>query len=198
MGETHDAMRTIRSHEYKLILNLMPERAWCQYSSYKEGSYPALAEMNVLNLKQQLTPAQAAFLAPNKPEVELFDLKKDPFEINNVADDPEYAGVRQELLAQLGNWRRDVILDQGISEEFRASGIFPDSCPTPTVAEWIGQNQDNYDFRKYGYPGWYPTRTLEQWEKVRAIWEPYVFRDADVELPRPGIPFTSKTAGTKP
>ena len=63
-------MRAIRSREYKLILNLMPERPWCQYNRYKEGSYPMLAEMNVLNLQGKLTPAQAAFLAPHKPPIE--------------------------------------------------------------------------------------------------------------------------------
>jgi arylsulfatase A-like enzyme len=48
MGDTHDAMRAIRSEDHKLILNLMPERAWCQYSGYKEGAHPVLAEMNGL------------------------------------------------------------------------------------------------------------------------------------------------------
>ena len=61
---------------YKLILNLMPERACCQFSHYKEGAYPPLAEMNVLNLQGKLTPEQAAFMAPNKPQIELFDLRK--------------------------------------------------------------------------------------------------------------------------
>ena len=64
MDETHDAMRAIRSKDFKLILNLMPERPWCQFNRYKEGAYPMLAEMNVLNLKGQLTPEQAAFFAP--------------------------------------------------------------------------------------------------------------------------------------
>jgi N-sulfoglucosamine sulfohydrolase len=194
MDEVHDAMRSIRSKEYKLILNLMPERPWCQYSRYKESAYPMLAEMNVLNMKGKLTPEQAAFMAPNKPEVELFDLRTDPYQVRNVADDPTYAQVKAELLAELENWRRNVIKDQGVSDEFRALGVFPDKCPTPTVGEWVAANGEKYDFEKSGWPAWYPTRTLEEWEKVRAMWEPYVFRDPRSKIQRPTIPSTSKGA----
>ncbi len=77
MDDTHDAMRAIRSKDFKLILNLMPERPYCQFSHYKESAYPALAEMNVLNIKGLLTPQQAAFMAASKPEIEMFDLRTD-------------------------------------------------------------------------------------------------------------------------
>ncbi len=38
---------------------------------------------------------------PFEPEWELFDLEKDPLEMQNVVDDPAYAGVVQELKAEL-------------------------------------------------------------------------------------------------
>ena len=56
MDDTFDAMRTIRSKKYKLIHNLMPERAYCQFNQYKETSYPVLALLNVLSGKLELTP----------------------------------------------------------------------------------------------------------------------------------------------
>ena len=187
MGDTHDAMRAIRSKEYKLILNLMPERAWCQYSGYKEGAYPVLAEMNVLNLQGQLTPEQAAFFAPTKPDVELFDLRHDPHEVNNVADAPEYAAIKSTLLSELDDWRRSVIEDKGVSEEFRAVNIFPTKCPSDSVDAWVSNNASKYDFKRYGVPGWYPTRSLAEWETARDKWEPYVFRKPGQDVPRPAI-----------
>jgi len=192
MDETHDAMRAIRSEDYKLILNLMPERAYCQFNRYKESAYPGLAEMNILNLKGKLTPEQAAFLAPRKPEIELFDLRVDPHEVRNVANDPKYAKVKTELLAELENWRRHVIHDLGVSDAFRAQGLYPASCPTATVGEWVAQNTATYNFKENGWPSWYPTRTLEEWEKARALWEPYVFRGPSEKVPRPAIPGTTK------
>ncbi|MCM2372522.1 sulfatase family protein [Aporhodopirellula aestuarii] len=187
MGETHDAMRSIRSKDYKLILNLMPERAYCQYSSYKEGAYPVLAEMSVLYLKGQLTPQQAVFMAANKPEIELYDLRSDQHELNNLADDPDHAEIKAELLANLAHWRENVIHDQGVTDDFRAIGVFPETRPTSTVSAWVAQNAGNYDFKKFGYPGWYPTRTLEEWEKAREIWTPYVFREPGDKIKRPNV-----------
>jgi len=197
MDDAHDAMRSIRSKDHKLILNLMPERAYCQFSHYKEGAYPPLAEMNVLNLQGKLTPEQAAFLAPHKPEIELFDLSKDPHEVNNVAKDPAYAAVKKELLSELEKWRKEVIDDQGVSEEFRATGLFPEKCPTPTVGEWVEKNVKNYDFTKNGSPSWFPTRTLEEWEKARDLWIPYVFRGPEEKVARPVISFTKKNKKKK-
>lgn len=192
MDETHDAMRAIRSKDHKLILNLMPERPYCQFNRYKEGAYPVLAEMNVLKLKGKLTPQQAAFFAPKKPTVELYDLRSDPHEVNNLADDPKYADIKAELLSELDNWRKNVIRDQGVSADFRAKNAFPDTCPTDTVDAWVAANQSNYDFNKYGWPAWYPTRTLAEWEKAREQWSPYVFRGPADSVSRPSLVYSKK------
>lgn len=157
MDETYDAMRAVRTKEFKLIHNLMPERAYCQFNKYKENSYPVLAELNVLNLKGKLPPEQAAFMASSKPEFELFDLKNDPYELNNLADNPEYAETKTELLKELNNWRENVIKDKGITDEFRTGG----------------------------WPSDYPTRTLGEWETVLELWKPYVFREPESKVQRP-------------
>ncbi len=187
MDETHDAMRAIRSKEFKLILNLMPERPWCQYNRYKEGAYPVLAEMNVLHLQGKLTPEQSAFFAPTKPEIELFDLGVDPYEVHNVADDPAYADVKNEMLNALNDWRKNVINDAGVSSEFRAEGFFEKSCPTSTVDAWVEANSDSHDFNRHGWPSWYPTRSLAEWQKARDLWAAYVFRGPTENVPRPSI-----------
>ncbi len=187
MDETHDAMRAIRSKHFKLIHNLMPERPWCQYNRYKEGAYPVLAELNVLHLQGKLTPAQAAFMASSKPEFELFDLRKDPHEVRNVAGKPEYEAIESQLKAALGQWRRKVIQDRGVSEIFRARAVFEAACPEPTVDKWVERHTDQYDFNRDGWPAWYPTRTLAEWEKARAAWAPYVFRGPEETVARPII-----------
>lgn len=197
MDETHDSMRAIRSKDHKLILNLMPERPWCQYNRYKEGAYPVLAEMNILNLQGKLTPEQAAFFAPSKPPVELFDLKIDPHEVHNVADDPAYAAVKAELLAELEKWRHDVIFDQGVSDEFRAIDLYPTLCPLGTVDDWVKANPDGHDFLKHGWPAWYPTRTLAEWQKARDLWAPYVMRKPNEKVARPVISHPRKRGPKK-
>ena len=135
----------------------MPERAYCQFNQYKESSYPVLAELNILNMKGELAPEQAAFMASEKPEFELFDLKNDPYELNNLADDPGFAEIKAELLNELNNWRENVIRDKGVTDEFRQGG----------------------------WPATYPTRSLEKWEEVLELWKPYVFRDPASNIRRP-------------
>jgi N-sulfoglucosamine sulfohydrolase len=163
MGDTHDAMRMVRSKKYKLIHNLMPERAWLQLSEYKEEQYPMLAEMNVLNMQGKLTPAQAAFFAPSKPEFELFDLENDPHVINNLAVDSKMADVKDELLSELNTWRES-INDQGVSDEFRNGGL----------------------------PSTYPTRSLEEWQAHLGKWKPWVFRAPDSKIAHPNAKKKSK------
>lgn len=192
MDETHDSMRAIRSKDHKLILNLMPERPWCQYNRYKEGAYPMLAMMNVMNLKGQLSAAQARFFAPRKPEVELYDLSRDPHEVENVADDPAYAAIKTKMLQELQQWRTDVIDDQGVSPEFRAIGVYPDTPPEGSVDKWVEQNSAKVDFNMHGWPAWYPTRTLSQWEEAVELWKPYVFRKPGESVARPVISHARK------
>lgn len=192
MDETHDAMRSIRSKDYKLILNLMPERPYLQYNQYKENAYPVLAEMSIMYLKGELTPEQSAFFAPKKPRIELYDLQKDTFEVNNVAENPEYSALKKELLRELQNWRTQIIKDKGVSDTFRAIGLFPDENPFATVDEWVAKNEKKYDFDRVGWPAWYPTKTLDEWQKAREKWEPYVMRGISEEVPRPEIGIIKK------
>jgi uncharacterized sulfatase len=87
-----------------------------------------------MNLKGELNQDQAKFMAHIKPEIELYDLKKDPFELKNLADDKEYSTVKKELLSKLTEWRKS-INDTGVSEEFRKGG-WPSVCPTRSREEW--------------------------------------------------------------
>ena len=114
----------IRSKDFKLIQNLMPERPWRQFNRYKVGSYPMLAVMNVMNIKGELTPEQSAFFAPTKPELELFDLRSDPHEVKNLAGTPKHTAIQAEMLAELEAWRKDVIQDRGVSEAFSAAHTY--------------------------------------------------------------------------
>ncbi len=168
MDDTHDAMRMIHSTRYKLIHNLMPERAWLQYNEYKETHYPMLAEMNVLYQQGKLNPAQSAFFAPTKPEFELFDLQTDPHEIHNLADDPAFGKIKADLLEKLNAWRKS-INDPGVTEAFRRGG----------------------------WPATYPTKTLEEWQAVVEKWKPWVFRASDANVQHPFKPHKPKKGKKK-
>jgi arylsulfatase A-like enzyme len=145
MDDTHDASRTARSQKFRYILNLMPERAYCQYNQYKESSYPGLAVMNVLHLQGKLPPEQDAFMKEKKPSEELYDIRNDPSEIHNLADKPEYSETLNEFRTRLAKWRT-AVGDFGVTPEFRSGG----------------------------WPGIYPTRSLAEWLSIEAMWENHI------------------------
>jgi len=166
MDNTHDAMRAIVGEHsdgktYKLIHNLMPERAYCQYNWYKEARYPVLALMNVMYMKGQLNEVQAQFMQPNKPDFELFCLSNDPHEIKNLAKNPKHSSTFTSLKSKLDNWRKNVIHDQGVSREFR----------------------------KGGWPTQYPTASLTEWENRLTLWKDWVFRTPKSKAKHPAKQF---------
>lgn len=146
MDDTHDAIRACRDKRFKYILNLMPERPYCQLNEYKEKQYPILALLNVMHIKGQLNEVQDRFMQPSKPKEELYDLAADPYETRNLAGDPAFAADLERMRKALAEWR-DEVGDQGVTEEFR----------------------------KGGWPATYPTASLEEWEKRLQQWNEKVF-----------------------
>ena len=51
-----------------------------------------------------MTEVQARIFQPKRPEEELYDLRNDPFEIRNLADDPEYQQRLLSMRAKLDTW----------------------------------------------------------------------------------------------
>jgi hypothetical protein len=80
----------------------------------------------------KLTPVQALFMAPRKPDEELFDLRSDPWEINSLAASPDRQKTLKRMRAILEKWTKDT------GDE----GQFPeqDSSITPRDRERIREN----------------------------------------------------------
>jgi uncharacterized sulfatase len=53
------------------------------------------------------------------PEVQLFDLEQDPWEMNNIANNPEYCTKVKELKAAVSNWMKE----QGDEGNLEGEGI---------------------------------------------------------------------------
>ncbi len=105
--ETVDRIRCVRNKQYKYIRNFMPERPYTQTNAYKERSYPMLNLMKELHTQGKLTPVQALFMAPRKPDEELYDIKNDPYEINNLAASSEHQQTLKKMRAILDKWIKD-------------------------------------------------------------------------------------------
>jgi uncharacterized sulfatase len=115
MDETYDMFRVVRDGRYKYIRNYMPQRPYAQSHSYGDNS-DIMSEWHRLDAAGELNAEQALFMRDSKPAEELYDLKTDPYELHNLADDPQHAAMRQKLSNELDVWMLS-IRDLGVVPE---------------------------------------------------------------------------------
>ncbi|PKQ64268.1 arylsulfatase [Labilibaculum filiforme] len=151
-GDAADNIRSICDGKYKLIWNRMPNTPWMQLSSYKKLQYPAFTLYQQLYKEGKLNDAYKQFMAPARPEIELFDLEKDPMELNNLASNKNYKSVKEKLFEKLSNkmeeFERNLILesDETISQAKATSAVyFKESMEKRNLNEHIS----NSDLLKY-------------------------------------------------
>lgn len=113
--ETVDRIRCVRTEKYKYIRNFYPERPYTQFNAYKKHQYPVLTLMQVLYKQGKLTPVQAKFMGSDRPAEELYDLEKDPYEINNLVNDPGHKDILAGLRSKLNTWLEEA--DRGTYPE---------------------------------------------------------------------------------
>jgi len=109
-------VRSIQDHNYKLIWNINYKEEFLSSGS-KHGNklYESwLVESNVT--KEEFEHAK---LYRNRPEFELYDVKKDPYELNNLAEDKSFAKTKDKLFTDLKIWMNEQG-DKGIETEWKA------------------------------------------------------------------------------
>jgi arylsulfatase A-like enzyme len=116
--ETVDRIRGIRMGNFKYIRNFYPQRPYLQPCDYKDNK-PFMPVLRELYAAGKLNAAQSLHLAETRPEEELYDLTKDPWEIHNLAADPGYQSHLSDFRALLDRWIEDSD-DQGRNPETMA------------------------------------------------------------------------------
>ena len=95
-----DRMRCVRSKRYKYIRNFNPELS---HDRSGFGNVEVVRMMRKLYEDNKLTPFQAAYFKP-KPGEELYDIKNDPWELNNLASSPKHKHLLDTMRAELNKW----------------------------------------------------------------------------------------------
>lgn len=103
LDEAIDKIRCVIGERFKYIRNDMPEVPYTQPMIYRETKYPTWKPLKDMYKAGKLNEAQAAFFKPTKPAEELYDLEKDPWEINNLAGKPEYKQVLERMRTALSD-----------------------------------------------------------------------------------------------
>lgn len=93
----------VRDARYKLIYNVLGGKEGSPLSS---GNY-CNAWWESQKPEYLHTPVRAVYdRVENPPEIELYDLRSDPYEWDNLADIPQLAVERDRLMVEIENWRQ--------------------------------------------------------------------------------------------
>ena len=128
----YDPIRTVTDGRYKYVRNYIPYQPLCLRNFYQWGMPANLAWDEYFLSGKCQKPAWRRPYEPQATEM-LFDVEEDPFELNNLAGDEEYAETLQRLRKAMSDHLR----------ETRDLGFFPDSMRQKGQAlfTWVHDEQ---------------------------------------------------------
>ena len=137
-------MRGIRTHDFLYIHNFRPSRWPAGTPNYQKSTFfpsfygdvdggPTRNYMLTHRDEDEIHTNLFALSFEKRPEIELYDLKNDPDQLNNIADNPNYEDIKKQLGDQLMEELKQtndprVIGDGDVFESYPYTGgtIFPD------------------------------------------------------------------------
>ena len=103
MDERYDIIRMVRDRRFRYIRNYEPLKPYYQYMNTPERG-ATMKEIRRLEKINGLPPAARLFSANRKPIEELYDLENDPYEINNLSEDPKYIKQLKKMREAHYSW----------------------------------------------------------------------------------------------
>ena len=176
-----DVIRAVRDKQFKYIRNYRPEQGYYLPIEYRER-IPAMQELLRLRDEGKLNEAQKQWFRESKPKEELFDCSVDPFELNNLADHPEYQDKLNELSAEMDNWLGVIEDNPDLPEAELIKKLWNDNVAQPVTSEPIITNDNgkvtiNCETKgaSIGF------KVVKKWGKAPKSWEVY---QSEIELPQ--------------
>lgn len=115
MDERYDMQRSVRSKEFKYIRYYESYKPYTQFMNTPEKG-EIMVEIRKAASNETLPLAGVHMTMDTKSDEELFDLKKDPWELNNLANDPAYKHKLLEMRQAHARWS-DNTKDAGLIPE---------------------------------------------------------------------------------
>lgn len=103
LDSEYDRVRSVMNKKYQYIRNFFPQRPLYMNVEYRKQQ-PGMREILRLNEAGELNQQQAFWFKETKAEEELYDLERDPFQLNNIIKEEGNEVVLEELRFQMDKW----------------------------------------------------------------------------------------------
>lgn len=131
--EAYDMVRAVRDRRFRYIRNYFPNQPYFTWIAFR-NNHPVMQELWRLHLEGKLEGPQKTLFEVPRPAEELYDIEKDPYEINNLAGEPEYQSTLQRMRQLLDDWRIRCGDMGDISEEQIVARMWPGGVQPKTSA----------------------------------------------------------------
>jgi N-sulfoglucosamine sulfohydrolase len=132
LDEAYDMVRAVRDRRYKYIRNFLPHLPRMLWIPYR-NRHAVTREIWRCYIAGTLEGPQRWFAEASRPPEELYDLERDPWELNNLAGDPGHADVLERMRDAMQEWRERVG-DLGEMDEVHMKRLWYPDGPQPTTA----------------------------------------------------------------
>lgn len=105
--ESYDMVRAVRDQRYKYIRNYYPQKPYVLHVPYR-NRMRTMQELLRLDAEGKLEGPQKLWMRNSRPPEELYDTRRDPFEINNLAEDPGHQKTLVRLREALDRWMEEI------------------------------------------------------------------------------------------
>ena len=136
-----DVIRAVRDEQFKYIRNYRPEQGYYLPITYRER-IPVMQELLRLKEEGKLNDVQMQWFREQKPKEELFDCSVDPFELNNLADNPKYQEKLNELRAEMDKWLKAISDNPDLPERELIKKLWNGKDTQPSTSEPIISNDN--------------------------------------------------------
>ena len=107
MDSEYDRVRAIRDSRFLYLRNYMPEKPFYQNIGYRLQQ-PMMVKILQMKEKGKLNKDQMYWFRNSKPAEELYDCENDPYQFNNLADDPKYKETLIKMSKAFDEWMNSV------------------------------------------------------------------------------------------
>jgi len=139
MDETWDWQRAARDSRFKYIRNYMPELSYFRPLEFRD-MFPIMVELWKGHSEGSLNAVQGYYFSSPRPADELYDTVADPFEVHNLAGNPDYADDLARLQKAMDAWLARVGDESQRPEAEMIEEMWPGGEQPVTAPPSVSQN----------------------------------------------------------